>query len=1036
MDATIISHRRFWNQYVVPKFEFLKHISSFFYYVLFLVVLAFGFFGYALITEHFTTPYGGDFSQQGLTFCYNFYDSWWAFFRTGNFPNFVHNVFLGNDNVQANTFYGLFSPFTLPLLLFPRSWIPQIQALMSVARLVVGGLLFRVYLKEMGVKENTARIFSYAYAFTGWMAYFLWFNSFYEVISFFPLILYGVEKVIKKKQIWQLSLGMFLMGISNYFFLLTAGIFGSGYAVFRFFQTIKDRDRNESFKVIGVGLLGFLLGSFSSLVVVLPAVITSFGIERSTSSLYLTELKLALKSQDWSRLFELMFYAWSPSVANSGSNPTNYMYCQYFPLASFFFPTISDRFTNIIHYRYFENSATSIFVYTPCILLLYCSIYRSFKTKKISHFVAIAILTICTFTPFFYFLSGMFSNIYGRWELVISTSIITYVALNYDHKDEIPSLMIFIAGFLTFIIMLVLYFVSKIIYMQYNDILNPGFVTGVVVYQFIVVGVETILLGKFWKHKHLNKFLLVFFTVEIVVMGTLVANFHGLQSYETSVNGGYNNVPTEQSIIDQIKADDDSFYRIQSIRAKEGNPNITLTLGYNGASCFHSFYNNNVDDFQRMSMVLKGDTAWSGTAFSKRVNLDEFLGVKYYISKDSETSYTFVKSDGTKYQKVYEPNIPLGFERIDTDIDSEGKNIDGYRVYKNKYHLDFATSYTNIYYKNNCAGTVKNNFYPTYTADVIRNEEVYFKGAILNNEDILEIKRDNKETGFNYIEEAPVRDAERIYYKTVKIYANKNGNGFNPANPDRDINDDCLVDTSVNTKVNTYQIVFDPTSTYYPLGDEGGCYLIDYPVATSYSNYNAAIWLIGEDNEGKSKVITYDECRFNSRNDGRTIRALYSKEKVKRIIICPLGNLYRKNPTFYYEPFENCIARFNEAIANGVSNVVQSVDKFEFDTNYNETRYVVTQVAYTPGWSIKAIDKNGVTSYPKIYNSQGGFVGFIAEKGEYHYVLTYMTPYTGVGLTLSLIALIGTTGFTALGVYLNKKKKATNVVTNEAKTTN
>ena len=1012
-----MSHKRFWNQVIVPKFEFLKHINSFFYYVVVLLALGFGFFGYALVNQNFTTPYGGDFSQQGLTFCYNFYDSWWTFFRTGNFPNFVHNVFIGNDNIQANTFYGLFSPFIFPMLFFPRDWLPQTQALMSVARLVVGGLLFRVYLKYLGAEEKTARLFSIAYAFTGWIAYFLWFNSFYEVLSFFPLVLFGVEKVIKEKHVWALTLGMFLLGISNYFFLLTAGIFGAAYAVFRFFQTIKDRKTMaEHLQVIGFGFAGFLLGSLSSLVVVLPAVISSFGIERSTSSLYITDLKSAFKEKDWDELFKLLFYSWNTSVANSGTNPANYMFSQYFPLASFFYPTISDRFTNIIHYRYFENSATSIFVYTPVMIMFFASIYKSFKDRKVSHFIAIAVLSICLFVPFFYFLCGMFSNVYGRWEIVVSISIITYAALGFDKRKEIGKPAIAVSGIIIFVISLVMYFVAVDLSKKYTNILDPNEYIGLVIYQLILVALETLVFTFGIKTKHIYKFMGASLAVEVVVMGTLVAMNHGLQSIYTSVNGGYNNVPTEQALVDKIKKDDNSFYRIQSIRAKDGNPNLPLTLGYNGVSTFHSFYNNYVDDFQRFSLVLKGDTSWSGTAFSKRTNLDEFLGVKYYISKDSETSYTYTRSDGTKYSVVFNPNIPLGFEKIIEE--------NGYRVYKNQYHLNFATSHDTFYYKNSCAGTVVNTYYADTASDVIRNEEMYFKGTILDNDDIYDIRANHLDAGFNYVDTVPGIDATRLYYKAAKIYKNPNGKSFDPKDPDRDYKDENIV-TTTDKNVSKWQIVLEPQSgTYFDIGEKGGCYMLDYPVATSYSNYNASIWLIGEDDTGKSKVITYDECRYNQRNDGKTIRELYSIEKVKRIVILPTGGLYRLSPALYYEPFEKCIDRYQKAMENGVNNVKLGTDYFSFESNYEKERYIVTQVAYTPGWKVKAIEENGNVTYPKVYNSQGGFVGFVAPKGKVKYEMTYMTPYTGVGAAATIFSVFGTAGLTILAIRLNKKKKS------------
>lgn len=126
---------------IKSKFSFLKDPHSFFYYVLILVAVGFGFFVYALITQNFTTPYSGDFSQQAYQLYYNFYDDWWTFFKTGEFPFYDANTFLGADNIAANTYYGLFSPFTFPILFVTRDFIPRMMALISIARLVVGGLL-------------------------------------------------------------------------------------------------------------------------------------------------------------------------------------------------------------------------------------------------------------------------------------------------------------------------------------------------------------------------------------------------------------------------------------------------------------------------------------------------------------------------------------------------------------------------------------------------------------------------------------------------------------------------------------------------------------------------------------------------------------------------------------------------------------------------------------------------------------------------------------------------------------------------------
>ena len=405
MNASI-SERTLFKSKLREKFNFLFDVHSLFYYILILILTGFGFFAFALFTQNFTTPFSGDYSQQYFAFEYNFYDDWWTFFKTGKFVFYDANTFLGADNVISNTYYGLFSPFTFPILLFPRELVPQAMALMTIAKLVTGALLFRVYLKYMGVSESVARTFSIAYAFMGWTAYYLWFNNFAEVLAFFPLILFGIEKIIRDKQIWACSLGYFLMGLGNYFFLLTFGIFGVIYAGFRFFQTIKERGGWANYKdhliVIGLGIAGFAIGYLLCAAVMIPAVMGSFGISRATEGKYFDYLKQAISDKDFSKAAEIIFTWWHPHVV-SGTEPSKYYFEFAFPLASYFYPTVSCRYVNIVGFSSFENAGSSIFFFTPCIIMFCACMYRSLMKKKVSHFIAIGICVLCLFVLSVYY---------------------------------------------------------------------------------------------------------------------------------------------------------------------------------------------------------------------------------------------------------------------------------------------------------------------------------------------------------------------------------------------------------------------------------------------------------------------------------------------------------------------------------------------------------------------------------------------------------------------------------------------------------
>jgi hypothetical protein len=191
------------SKFQLPKFlSFLKNINSLFYYFLFLIVVGLAFFGVSLFSNSFTTPFSGDYVQQQIAFYYNGYDDWHHFFKTGKFILYDENTFLGANNMASNSFYYLFNIFFLPILLFPRDLIPQGMAILTILKMALAGLFFALYMKQLKVKDSTSKICGLAYAFCGWISWYIWFNVFTEIAICFPLILF-----------WYYILSSFIIGI-------------------------------------------------------------------------------------------------------------------------------------------------------------------------------------------------------------------------------------------------------------------------------------------------------------------------------------------------------------------------------------------------------------------------------------------------------------------------------------------------------------------------------------------------------------------------------------------------------------------------------------------------------------------------------------------------------------------------------------------------------------------------------------------------------------------------------------------------------
>jgi hypothetical protein len=110
------------------------------------------------------------------------------------------------------------------------------------------------------------------------------------------------------------------------------------------------------------------------------------------SGSYLGSLSDALKA-DNTKLFRDLIFSWDKV------DGTGYGFRVAYPLMSFLFPVTDGRSVPIMNLsgNRYDQVASSIFCFSPCILIFFASIFKSAKEKKISHFIAIAFWVITLF---------------------------------------------------------------------------------------------------------------------------------------------------------------------------------------------------------------------------------------------------------------------------------------------------------------------------------------------------------------------------------------------------------------------------------------------------------------------------------------------------------------------------------------------------------------------------------------------------------------------------------------------------------------
>ncbi|MDY0214757.1 MAG: YfhO family protein [Bacilli bacterium] len=991
--------------------------STFYFFIGLTALLGVIFFIVPLFTEMFTIPLGGDYTQQQIPFYTNGYDDWWHFIKTGQFPLWDSNTFLGVNNIGSNSFYYALNPFFLPILIFPRDLIPQGIAILMIGKFVLAALTMRMYLRYMGVSEKEARIFAIIYAFSGWNTYYLWFNHFMEVAVTFPLIFLGIEKVLKEKKITFLILSLALMGFANYFFLMTVLVIGVLYAGFRYFQMLPKVDPS----IIGLGILAFALGILISSVVLLPSLAIALGSDRVTNATYLDNLKAAFEIKNYKLVWEI--------ITKWENQSATYDHKKYYPFITYFFPVLSDRSVALLNTSSYDNTISSLFTFSPVILLFIPALFVSFKKKKVSHFIALIFLGFAVFTPFFYNAFHGFSKEYGRWQLIVTFSLITYVAMSLPAiKEEKP----FILDASLIINLILMAATVKVAYSYEN---RNGFNymyqrEYIIYYQFIMLFITYLFLRFMQKNKFeiYTRSLLVF--LELAVMGTVTMFGHGFISYKDNVSGGLQGYNDDLKVIRQVQAFDSSFYRILNTRAYKGNDNLPMRENYNGLTTFHSLYNFELKPFTEWSRIHYDGIGWSLGVMEKRGILNDFLQIKYYVLNDNDSSIRW--SDKTMSVAPYR-NVPYTYE-YRADLSTANRYV--YKM-KESFEIGFGVDYAVSYERLSASGTKVDEILARGRFASVENEELYLTSALLNYDDHREVIQSTPHLGSLSYSELPRKSYEKLAKPGLLSARYFDFSESGERYPYE-------ADMRGGTKLPTPEFVNEFAKEFtIPFGSDfkldGAKHAIEYtktdgtniingpgeiilnlPLSRNNygNNYRYNVFLYDED----YKLITFDSHgtppSFNTYS--KVMRSYHTPKAVKKVTLIPIGSAVSYPPEYELYVYEQAVIDNirKTSIENTLKDVDVSTNKITFKTDYLTEKFVVTTIPYDEGWKVKTSDNVNLP----VYKVQGGFVGFVSGKGEISYTMAFAPKNFNFALLISFSALV-ITGLLELNVRYYKKYK-------------
>lgn len=929
-----------------------------------------------IIADGFAIPMNGDYSLQQLHFYCEGHDAFWHFIKTGEVTMWSGKSFLGVNYFAANTFYYLSSPFLLPFLFTPKILIPQMLFLMMVVKIATGGTLFFILMHHFyKTTEKTALLGAIAYGLCGWGMYYLWFNHFHDVLALFPLLLIGIEHVLQNKKGWCLSLALMLVGMANYFFLFGFAILGVLYALFRYFRLFKT-NKGHNAKILGQGILYYLLGIVMVAYVLLPAfniVMDQSRVENSSLILELFKLffENPIKGENGYELGNLKSFETLTSKENLdaiwnyffvfSTNENDQLIRFFTPISQTLFPSVNNFDATLFKNKSFDNFQSSMFISFPLIMLAIVKMIETFKKHNVWSIIGMLVVIIMPLIPFTYYLVNAFTLMYGRWELFIVAIFLINALPILDKINDTPKWEIDVAFVLTIILMIscvaVALHVEKFVFNDYRGYVVIGYAA------YCVIAYLLIRYEKKGKGAYENITLLTI--VELMVCGFITSTGQGTVDY-WAMYGGQDRFNEQRTIINDLNARDDVYYRIENSLEDRNNNNMSMTLGYNSLSQFHSVYTKNLDKFiNTYSKASYSNGNWSMGIDEKRANLNEFLGVRYEILEKGDT------------------NIPFGYELY--------KSYNYFDVYENTHFIELGFSFTDIINEKNF-----NNFSATHF-----NYEAYMlKGAVINENDFEEVSslmqnekildsagREFTSAG-NLVYSYKPREEQEFSEEYTSFSKLKD---LLPEGRNENLYGPWVANNMTGDKV---RIRNKNNSPLVPTGYNHVIVKLTYGPNVMVRLFDEDGNLIVQDDHG---VNYYDHGGDHKYARGFYVnKAVYSVE-LEMIADAPVSQFTRSGFGVYYQSYIDYYQTVQTLEEYAVSDVKHTQNTFDFKTNYNEQRFVVLHIPNDSGW--KLTNELGEV---KIYECNGGFIGFIAESGNHTYHLSYVTPSLMTGIKVSL----------------------------------
>lgn len=471
--------------------------------------------------------YTGDYNHQVLPFYFSAHEN----IRSGNFFWDWYSG-LGNSMITSYTGHCLTSPFFWISLLFPAKSLTYLMPVIWCTKFGIAVVTAFAYIKQYVKTENYAVIGALLYGFSGFMIYNTVY-SFIEVISFFPLMLLAVDRLVDHGKRGFVAVMVGFMALLSFYFFYGQVIFVVLYFIIKCICKSYKFSWKKFFQLAFEAVCGVLI----AMVVLVPILYVMLNTTRYQPAF------------DWRSLF----------LYDTGLMRYGKILQSMFMLPDFF--GYSNFFMDYQPVYPYGGAMASIAAYLPLFSMTGVISFMWAKKKNWASRLLIACLVIAFVPCFNNLFSGFSPNYYARWlymPLLIMAMITAYALENSDEISMKPGIITCAAAIPVF----TGFFIYNVYWGRFNhgvgafdvDIFYGWCAVVIAVVSLIIVCLS---LYKMKRNKEFTSKL-----IAITCIGILLSSGF-MTMYGLGEGKGYSIDTLRNSQKLTYKLKDDSFFRVQ-----------------------------------------------------------------------------------------------------------------------------------------------------------------------------------------------------------------------------------------------------------------------------------------------------------------------------------------------------------------------------------------------------------------------------------------------------------------------------------------